>query len=299
MVALAVGAQDPVVRHVAEQRVLEQELAGGGELGDLALQHDLVASQVSPGSRAPGSHLPRCRRRGGRRRGPRRPGRPPRRAGPGGVPPLLSESRRDCRTPLSVEGTATVRTSSSTTNQCGSAADDDAGVDQPADQLLDVERVALGAVDDEAHQVVGEVLDVAQDLPHQFAALPSRERVEREPHVVGQSFAPPGVGPPAARAGSWPPPAPWTRRGPERRRRAIAACPRRPSAGPRGASPPVPGGRARGSTPRGPRCPGRAASAVRRAGRRCRRARRTPARRRPGPPCVARPPGRRLRRSRR
>ena len=86
VVALAVGAQDAVVRHVAEQRVLEQELAGGGELGDLPLQHDLAAAQVLEKLRAPGPRRSRGHRRGGRRRGPRRPGRPPTRAGPVGAP---------------------------------------------------------------------------------------------------------------------------------------------------------------------------------------------------------------------
>ena len=45
VVTLTVGAQDAVVRDVAQQRVLEQELVGGGELGDLPLQHDLAPAQ--------------------------------------------------------------------------------------------------------------------------------------------------------------------------------------------------------------------------------------------------------------
>ena len=119
VVAFALRTQDAVVRHVPQQGVLEQELPGRREPRHLALQHDLALPQG-------------VQRAGG---GPREP--PDRRGGPTARSQktrpttaarcstarsaALRASRRDCSTPRRVEGTATEPTSSSTTNQCGSA----------------------------------------------------------------------------------------------------------------------------------------------------------------------------------
>ena len=52
------------------------------------------------------------------------------------------------------------------------APDHDPGVEQPDDQLLHVERVAVGCLDHELDQVGGQVLHVVQQLMDQLPRLP-------------------------------------------------------------------------------------------------------------------------------
>ena len=195
VVALALGAQHPVVRHVAEQRVLEQELAGRREPRDLALEEHLAPAQAV---QAP-------------QRGRRVAG------GVGGVADvrhgLVPEDPSDHGGTL--EQVALLRAQGVQPglehplerrgNRDGLhqlvdhppvrfGADDDAGVEQPGHQLLDVERVALRGVHHEGGQRVGELGHPAEELRDQLATLPPRERAERQPHVVGEPLAPPWPG---------------------------------------------------------------------------------------------------------
>ena len=68
--------------------------------------------------------------------------------------------------------------------------DDDTGVDEPGDELLDVEGVALGAVDHEVGQLGRHLADVLEELTEQQTALPARQRFQRQPGVVREPFAP-------------------------------------------------------------------------------------------------------------
>ena len=189
---------------------------------------------------------------------------------------------------MSVEGTATVLHQLVDHPPVRFAADDDAGVDQPGDQLLDVERVALGAVDHQVDQRVGQARTRLQDLRDQLAALPARRAARSASRTWWASPSPhrgrvsSSDGRAVATTSTC---ASLQQRG--RRRRASAGCPRRPSAGPRAGSRTgaCSAERAEVLGP-APRCPGRAAPAGPRAARRCRRRRRSRARRRPERRCV-------------
>ena len=58
--------------------------------------------------------------------------------------------------------------------------DDAAVVHQLLDELLDVERVAIGALDDKVNQCIGHMIDPFQDLGHQRSRRRLVERIQRD-----------------------------------------------------------------------------------------------------------------------
>ena len=232
VVALAVRPQHAVVGHVAQQRVLEEELAGGPNAETSRSKtssrprRSSRVSAVSPVSGEPS----RCCTAWSQNTRPTtearcstaRSGRAARPAAPGGRRAAWRArrpSRRARRPPA---------TGSSLTTTPASM--------QPGDQLLDVERVALRRVDHQVGQRLGRCVHVLQDLQER-AAGSAGATAERAPAGRG------GPGPRPSAAG---PRAAWaatvattsTRRpgARRRRRRASASSRRRPSAGPRAAS---------------------------------------------------------------
>ena len=68
--------------------------------------------------------------------------------------------------------------------------DDDAGLDEPGDELLDVEGIAVGCRDDEIGQGARDVVHPLQDLADQQPAVTSRERRQVEADVMVAALTP-------------------------------------------------------------------------------------------------------------
>ena len=185
------GAQHAVVGDVAQQGVLEEELARGLERRELPLEDEVAREQV----------VERVARRRRRRHGLALG----RQVGDRVVPEdpaddrgslQRSPFRRGQRVETGLEQALERRGDDQSADELvhdpppRRVGDDDPRVDEPGHQLLDVERVALGRVDDEVDELRRRVVDLLEQLEDQGAALPSRQRTEGEPDVVVQTRAP-------------------------------------------------------------------------------------------------------------
>ena len=121
---------------------------------------------------------------------------------------------------------------------------DDALLDQPLDQFLDVVRVAVGGADHQVDQGRRHVVGPLQDLGDQAPRVVVRERVELQPGVHRTALPPGRPLLQQGRAGPWRGRAAGRRRAPGPGLRASPCSRSRPSAGPPAAPPPAPARRA-------------------------------------------------------
>jgi hypothetical protein len=177
------GAQQALVRDVPEQSVLEQELARVGERRPLALVDDLPRAQPVEDIAGRGGVIVV----------------PADETGHGVVPehaaddggalrerPLLRWKRVEACLQHTLQRRRHSRRAHRIVRDVPARAfrADDSLFDEPLEQLLDVERVALGAAHHELDQLGRNVVGALEDLRDELCALALRHRLEPDPPVV-------------------------------------------------------------------------------------------------------------------
>ena len=234
--------QHALVGDVAHERVPEGELVAAGEGRVRPLEDDL-ARRASRSSAAPPGRRRHRRGQPGDRLVPEHPAHHRGAADDRCARRRSSESSRACSSPRRVRGHAQVPAHRPRDPPAVGGGVDDALLDEPLDQLLDVERVAVGGADDQlapARPARRRPAAGSRATRRRRVVLASsgasrqpgvhrrgpRPRTAAAPAASGRAVARTSSGPPPGRAGQAPP--------------ASRGWRRRPSAGPRAGRPRAP-----------------------------------------------------------